>query len=114
MNPFDGYVETEMAIDPSTYQLVEGAGTSGEDQITLGAFSETLCGFMGVWDSGPFYDVLEITEDRLVLHGPIQTGDCQQAEGWFTLTFVAIDHAKIQWTFGAGLCSGIELMRRVR
>jgi hypothetical protein len=88
MNPFDGYVETEMAIDPSTYQLVEGAGTSGEDQITLGAFSETLCGFMGVWDSGPFYDVLEITEDRLVLHGPIQTGDCQQAEGWFTLTFV--------------------------
>ena len=53
------------------------------------AFSETICGFMGVWDSGPFYDIIELTEDRLVVHGPIQTGDCQQADGWFTLIFVA-------------------------
>ena len=51
-------------------------------------FAEDLCGFMGVWDSGPIYDILEITEDRLVIHGPIQTGDCQQSEGWFTLIFV--------------------------
>ena len=58
-------------------------------RFTLGSFTETLCGFMGVWDSGPFYDVVEITEDRLVLHGPIQGGDCIQAEGWFTITFVA-------------------------
>ena len=89
MNPFEGYVETVIEIPPTTYLLVEGAGTSGEDQITLGSFTETLCGFMGVWDSGPFYDVVEITEDRLVLHGPIQGGDCIQAEGWFTITFVA-------------------------
>lgn len=87
-NPFEGYVETELAIDPSTYFLAEGTGTSGEDQVNLGAFSETICGFMGVWDSGPFYDIIELTEERLVVHGPIQTGDCQQADGWFTLIFV--------------------------
>lgn len=89
MNPFEGYVETEIAIDPTAYFYTEGTGTSGEDQINLSSFSETLCGFMGVWDSGPGYDILELTEDRLVIHGPIQTGDCQQAAGWFTLIFVA-------------------------
>jgi len=89
MNPFEGYVETEIAIDPTAYFYTEGTGTSGEDQINLSSFSETLCGFMGVWDSGPAYDILELTEDRLVIHGPIQTGDCQQAAGWFTLIFVA-------------------------
>ena len=89
MNPFDGYVETEMEIPPSTYFLNPGAGTSGEDQINLGSFSETLCGFMGIWDSGPYYDIVEITEDRLVIHGPTQTGDCQQSDGWFTIIFTA-------------------------
>ena len=88
MNPFEGYVETEIAIDPTAYFMSEGTGTSGEDQINLSSFSETLCGFMGVWDSGPVYDILELTEDRLVIHGPIQTGDCQQSAGWFTLIFV--------------------------
>ena len=88
MNPFEGYVETEIAIDPTNYLLTEGTGTSGEDQISLSPFAEDLCGFMGVWDSGPVYDILEITEDRLVIHGPIQTGDCQQSEGWFTLIFI--------------------------
>jgi len=29
-----------------------------------------------------------LTEERLVIHGPIQTGDCQQATGWFTMIFV--------------------------
>jgi hypothetical protein len=89
MNPFEGYVETEIAIDPTAYFMSEGTGTSGEDQISLSSFSETVCGFMGVWDSGPVYDILELTEDRLVIHGSIQTGDCQQGDGWFTLTFVA-------------------------
>lgn len=88
MNPFEGYVETEIAIDPTSYFMSEGTGTSGEDQISLSSFSETVCGFMGVWDSGPVYDILELTEDRLVIHGSIQTGDCQQGDGWFTLTFV--------------------------
>jgi hypothetical protein len=88
MNPFDGYVETEMEIPASTYFLTPGSGTSGEDQINLGAFSEVLCGFMGIWDSGPYYDIVEITEDRLVIHGPTQSGDCQQTDGWFTIVFV--------------------------
>lgn len=88
MNPFEGYVETEIAIDPTLYVFSEGTGTSGEDQILLSSFSETLCGFMGVWDSGPYYDIVELTEERLVIHGPIQTGDCQQDAGWFTMIFV--------------------------
>jgi hypothetical protein len=89
MNPFDGYVETVLEIAPTTYLLTEAAGTSGEDQISLDAFDEVLCGFMGVWDSGPYYDIVDLTENRLVLHGPIQGGDCIQEEGWFTLVFVA-------------------------
>jgi hypothetical protein len=89
MNPFDGYVETVLEIAPTTYMLTEGAGTSGEDQISLDAFDEVLCGFMGVWDSGPYYDIVDLTENRLVLHGPIQGGDCIQEEGWFTIVFVA-------------------------
>ena len=44
---------------------------------------------MGVWDSGPYYDIVELTESRLVLHGPIQEGDCIQGEGWFTIVFEA-------------------------
>ena len=43
---------------------------------------------MGVWDSGPDYNILEITEDRMVLLGRKQTGDCMSEDGWFTLTFV--------------------------
>jgi len=44
---------------------------------------------MGVWDCGPSYDILELTEDRLVVMAPIQNGDCTAGEGYFTLIFAA-------------------------
>ena len=50
--------------------------------------SAELCGFMGVWDSGPDYNIVEITEDRMVLTVRQQNGDFTAGEGWFTLTFV--------------------------
>ena len=84
MNPFEGYIVSALEIPELTYFFSEGTGTSGEDQIILPS-----CWFMGVWDSGPAYDIVEITEDRLVLHAPIQNGDCSAGDGYFTLTFIA-------------------------
>jgi len=84
VNPFEGYIVSALEIPELTYFFSEGTGTSGEDQIILPS-----CWFMGVWDSGPAYDIVEITEDRLVLHAPIQNGDCTAGDGYFTLTFIA-------------------------
>lgn len=82
INPFEGYIVTPLEIPELTYLFTEGTGTSGEDQVHLPA-----CWFMGVWDSGPTYDIVELTETRLVLHGALQTGDCAPAEGFFSLIF---------------------------
>lgn len=84
VNPFEGYIVSALEIPELTYFFSEGTGTSGEDQIVL-----PPCWFMGVWDSGPAYDIVEITENRLVLHAPIQNGDCTQGGGYFTLIFTA-------------------------
>lgn len=84
VNPFEGYVVSPLEVPALTYFFSEGTGTSGEDQIII-----PPCWFMGVWDSGPAYDIVEITENRLVLHAPIQNGDCTEGTGFFTLTFVA-------------------------
>ncbi|MGB2423696.1 MAG: hypothetical protein ACPH97_03120, partial [Flavobacteriales bacterium] len=71
MNPFDGYVETEMTVAPTTYALELEAGPNGEDLFTISGMTteiSAICGWMGVWDSGPTYFISEITEDRLVLN----------------------------------------------
>ena len=44
---------------------------------------------MGVWDSGPTFDIVDITEDRMVVVAPQQNGDCTAGEGYFTLIFTA-------------------------
>ena len=84
INPWEGYVSQPLDVPELTYQLLPGAGTSGEDQIILPA-----CWFMGTWDSGPVYDIVELTDTRLVIHGAIQDGSCQTAEGYFTFIFDA-------------------------
>lgn len=94
MNPFEGYSETEMTVSPSTYMLEPGAGPNGEDVFTVSGLStETgnLCGWMGVWDSGPTYTITELTEDRLVLSALQQGGDCINpvGSGYFTFIFSA-------------------------
>ena len=94
MNPFDGYMETPMTVQPATYLLELGAGPNGEDLFTVsGLITEAaeICGWMGVWDSGPTYTISEITEDRLVLNTLQQGGDCVNpvGSGYFTLIFAA-------------------------
>jgi PKD repeat protein len=84
VNPFEGYVVSALEVPELTWYLSEGTGTSGEDQIILPA-----CWFMGVWDSGPAYDIVELTENSLILHGKIQNGDCSAGDGYFTLSFSA-------------------------
>ncbi len=84
VNPYEGYVVSALEVPELTYTFLEAAGTSGENQIILPS-----CWFMGVWDSGPVYDIVELTEETLVLHGRIQNGDCTAGDGYFTLTFTA-------------------------
>lgn len=84
VNPYEGYVVSALEVPEMNYTFLEGTGTSGEDQIVLPS-----CWFMGVWDSGPVYDIVELTEETLVLHGKIQNGDCTAGDGYFTLTFTA-------------------------
>lgn len=84
INPWEGYISNPLEVPELTYLLSEGTGTSGEDQIILPA-----CWFMGTWDSGPVYDIVELTETRLVIHGAVQTGECTTGDGFFTFIFEA-------------------------
>ena len=94
MNPFDGYIETTMTVAPSTYTLELQAGPNGEDLFTVSGLTTEaaeICGWMGVWDSGPTYTITELTEERLVLSALQQGGDCINpvGSGYFTLIFAA-------------------------
>jgi hypothetical protein len=84
ISPFEGYISIALDIPELNYTLSPGTGTSGEDQIILPS-----CWFMGTWDSGPVYDIVELTETTLVIHGRIQNGDCSPGGGYFTFYFVA-------------------------
>ena len=84
VNPYEGYIVSDLEVPPLTYTFLEGTGTSGENQIVIPS-----CWFIGVWDSGPTYDIVELTEETLILHGRIQNGDCTAGDGYFTLTFSA-------------------------
>jgi hypothetical protein len=78
IDPWNGYVPVAYT-PPSDYTwlISEGTGANGEDQIILpnGAF-------LGVWDSGPVYDIVEVTETTLIVRSLISGG-----AGWFELTF---------------------------
>ena len=94
MNPFDGYVETLMSVAPTTYSY-DPAGFLSLPSITIdplivdGAIE--ICGWVGIWDSGPEYAIVELTETTLVLSALQQGGDCVNpvGSGYFTLKFEA-------------------------
>ena len=79
IDPWNGYIAVDYT-PPSNYtwSISKGTGQGGADQIILpdGAF-------MGVWDSGPVYDIVSLTADKLVVRSKIINVD-----GWFELTFV--------------------------
>ena len=70
------------------------AGPNGGDLFTVNGLTTEvaeICGWMGVWDSGPTYTITELTEDRMVLSALQQGGDCINpiGSGYFTLIFAA-------------------------
>ena len=83
-----GYVEVADYPIPADalFDYLPGGGYQGADRITL-LVDES---WMGVEDSGPTYDVISVTEQKLVLLAP--SIDCDSGgpgDGFFTLTFVA-------------------------
>lgn len=94
-NPFEGYVETLMTVEPSTYTLeLDGSEIDNNPQFFIGPLVTEvaeLCGWMGTWDSGfGGYTIMSLSEDKMVLVSKQQAGDCTLADPWayFTFTFV--------------------------
>ncbi len=85
VNPYNGYVAEDFTPPAGTWRIEAGAGIDGTDRMTIS--DEDL--FLGVMDSGPVYDIFELTEDRLVLVSPIMQEDGTPGQGYFTLYFVA-------------------------
>lgn len=80
VDPFNGFAPVD--FDPPTdltYFLQEGGGGNGETRIVLPEDA-----FMGVWNSGPLYDIISLTEQELVVRSRIT-----DADGWFDLYFIA-------------------------
>ncbi|MDX2247464.1 MAG: hypothetical protein SF052_11840 [Bacteroidia bacterium] len=86
VDPCQGYQALPFTSPPNMqWTLTPGAGVSGETRITL---PDDI--FMGVKDSGPFYDIVSVTETELVLHAPLRP--CTPGTtGWFTFRFVKAD-----------------------
>lgn len=85
VDPWNGF--TPVPYDPpdnAIWIYSPGTGTSGEDQIIL-----QTCQFIGVWNSGTAYDIVELTETNLTLHAALTNEDCSTGEGFFTQRFVA-------------------------
>lgn len=81
VDPWNGYAAVSFSPPTNlTWIISKGTGVNGADQVILpdGAF-------LGVWDSGPIYDIVTLTETQLVVRSKILNSD-----GWFELTFVKI------------------------
>lgn len=77
--PIEGY-----PIPPDMTYLISPSNSDFSDlKITL---SDEF--WMGVEDSGPDYEIVELNENALVLLSAIKPCDGSPSPGWFTLTFV--------------------------
>ncbi len=78
-----GFVDIEDYDIPAdmTYSFIPGAGQDGLDRIQLSAL------WMGVEDSGNTYDIIEISEDEMMMLTPLKPCDGSPSTGWFTLVF---------------------------
>ena len=88
LNPFEGYVETAVEWDPWVFEMESAGGILGLNGFTVLSETSGICGWMGVWDSGPNYEIVELTETTLVILSQIQSIDCVPSGGYFTLRFV--------------------------
>lgn len=80
----NGYIDVEDYEIPAemTYTLNPGGGLQGFDRIELGDL------WMGIEDSGITYDIVEVTEDKMIMLTPLRPCDGSPSTGWFTLTFL--------------------------
>lgn len=79
VDPFNGYQVVNYSPPTNlTWFISKGTGQNGADQIILPTGA-----FLGVWDSGPVYDIATLTANKLVVRSKIVNTD-----GWFELTFV--------------------------
>lgn len=82
-----GFVDDEDYPIPSeiSFTYAEGSGIDDLNRILIDGI------FMGVEDSGPTYDIIEISEDKMILLTPLKPCDGSPSTGWFTLTFLRVD-----------------------
>lgn len=79
VDPWNGYQAVPFAPPTNqTWFIAKGAGQGGSDQIVLPTGA-----FLGVWDSGPLYDIVSLTENELIVRSNILN-----TSNWFELTFV--------------------------
>ena len=79
VDPFNGYAVVDYTPPTDlSWSISKGTGQNGADQIVLPTGA-----FLGVWDSGPVYDIITLSNDQLVVRSKIVN-----VNGWFELTFV--------------------------
>lgn len=81
-----GFVEDTAYPVPTgvTYNVVNSGTTFSDYKIVLPTGV-----WMGVEDSGPEYQIVEINEQEMTLLAPIAPCDGSASPGWFTIKFVA-------------------------
>lgn len=67
--------------DNMTWQYTANAGLDGANTILIDGI------FMGIEDTGPQYDIIEVTEDKMVMLTTITPCDGSPSPGFFTITF---------------------------
>ncbi len=80
-------------IDDPNYQVpaalswtyIVGGGWEGTDRIELDQPEM----FLAIEDSGPYYDIVEMSETKMVVLTPLKPCDGSPSTGFFTLTFLA-------------------------
>lgn len=90
LDAYNGYSTTELEFDMNGFVFFEGNGPDSPDAVGMFGGGPVLP-FIGVMDSGPFYDILELTEETLVLSAPVNDENYQPTGEYFTLHFVADD-----------------------
>lgn len=88
LDAYNGWVTIDLDFETAGFFITEGTGWNGTDQIQLINGSEGYgCPFIGVMDSGPVYDILELTNESLVLSAPVNDINCAPTGQFFTLHF---------------------------
>ncbi len=67
-----------------TWEFIPGGGWEGTDRIEISPPEF----FLAIEDSGPYYDIVTITESKIVLLTPLKPCDGSPSTGFFTLTFI--------------------------